>query len=82
MFDQLEEKCGCGEDVRYSTLCGKGSCNKYHRCPSYKELQDRATDLGVLGRRYRHALEKIVRVNGMDYEYKAWAKEALPKEEK
>ncbi len=30
------ETCGCGRPVRYMNKDG-GSCNKYHRCPTYEE---------------------------------------------
>lgn len=36
---QTEYSCGCGKPVRYITSCGKGSCNKYQRCPTYEELE-------------------------------------------
>ena len=37
-------RCGCGREVRYQ-LSGKGSCNKYMRCPSYEDLEARAKEL-------------------------------------
>jgi hypothetical protein len=42
--------CGCGRTVRYSKIVKNddgslgekiGACNKYRRCPSYKELEDK-----------------------------------------
>lgn len=70
-------KCGCGRDIRYSTSCGRGSCNKYQRCLSYEEQEELIKVLSSKVVIYEHNLHKIVRVNAMDYEYKTWAKEAL-----
>jgi len=77
MFEQ--DKCGCGRDVRYSTSDGKGSCNKYGRCLSWEEQAKLIRELQHKVGVYENSLEKIVRVNAMDYEYKCWSKEALNK---
>jgi len=73
--------CGCGKQGRYTRIDEDGNetwaCNKYQRCKSYEELRTIARNLEIEARVYRHHLEKIVSVNAMDYEYKAWAKEAL-----
>ena len=71
------EKCGCGKDVRYTTSCGKGSCSKYGRCLSYEEQEDLIAKLIPKARSYELVLQKIVKVNAMDYEYKTWAKDIL-----
>lgn len=42
-MSDLLDKCGCGKDARYLTMCGDeqvGSCNKYQRCPTYEQLYD------------------------------------------
>lgn len=39
-FDTLEDTCGCGKPVKYTTSNGKGACNKYGRCPTYNELDE------------------------------------------
>ena len=38
MIEKLESTCGCGKPVKYTSPCGKGSCNKRKRCPTYEEL--------------------------------------------
>ena len=40
MIDKLQSTCGCGQPVKYSSPCGKGSCNKYKHCPTYEELEE------------------------------------------
>jgi hypothetical protein len=75
--------CGCGQPNRYSHFkdgVETSSCNKYAVCLTYDEQfeQLKAANMELL--LYKTALEKIVRVNGMDYEYKAWAKAVLPEE--
>lgn len=53
-----EVMCGCGLAARYF-ISGRGSCNKYHRCPTYKELTE---DLVVSSnhlRAYRWAIDRI-----------------------
>ena len=72
--------CGCGGKLRYSHFVdGKEvmSCNKYVVCLTYDEQFRKITELTNELLKYKAALSKIVVVNGMDYEYKAWAKEAL-----
>ena len=39
LFENMESTCGCGKPARYTSKDGKGSCNKYKRCPSYDELR-------------------------------------------
>lgn len=73
----FQEKCGCGKEVRYSTACGKGSCNKYQRCLDYEEQSELIAKLIPKARYYELTLDKITRVNATDYEYRCWAKEAL-----
>jgi len=75
MFE--EDKCGCGKPVRYTTVCGKGACNKYNRCLTYEEQSELIEKLVPKVRSYEFVLQKIVTVNAMDYEYKTWAKEIL-----
>lgn len=36
--------CGCGLPARYSVTSGQTACNKYFRCPTYKELVKIAAD--------------------------------------
>ena len=75
-----EMKCPCGKQGRYSHNRGGKqvpSCNKHVVCLSYKEQTEKINYLYAKKVRYEIALEKIVRINGMDYEYAAWAKEAL-----
>lgn len=77
LFDSL---CGCGLKVRYGHFkdgVEVMSCNKYAVCLSYDEQHSRIQELSKESAKYKHALEKIVSVNAMDYEYKAWAKGAL-----
>lgn len=55
----MEDLCGCGKPVRYVSSEGKGSCNKYARCPTYDDLRD---TLGLANRRlgvYQQAINKI-----------------------
>jgi len=73
--------CGCGREVRYSHIKdGKKvmSCNKRVVCLTYDQQFERIRELKSESDRYKKALQKIVEINGMDYEYKAWAKEVLP----
>ena len=73
-----EQLCNCGRKVRYSHGdINTMSCNKYEVCLSYEEQEALIKELSREAATYKAALEKIVRVNGMDYEYKTWAKEAL-----
>ena len=38
----MDMVCGCGRPVRYVNVSnGMGACNKYNRCPSYEELEDK-----------------------------------------
>lgn len=34
----INEKCGCGRQVKYSSPDQLGSCNKYQRCKTHDEL--------------------------------------------
>ena len=77
MSDPNHPLCGCGRELRYSHSEDRMSCNKYAVCLNYDEQFDLIKELENDSRRYRKALEKIVRVAAMDYEYKSWAKEAL-----
>ena len=76
----MDTRCGCGREGRY-TLIEFGfetyACNKYKRCPSYEELTIWLREAEQKRLRYKAVLENIVNINGMDYEYRAWAKEAL-----
>lgn len=77
---ELGELCGCGEGLRYShRVDGKEvmSCNKHIVCLTHSEQLQQLKKIGNEKLRYGTALEKIVNTNGTDYEYKAWAKEAL-----
>ena len=78
-LEEEQQKCGCGKDIRYSTSCGKGACNKYQRCLSYEEQAEIIAKLIPKSRYYEVILEKITKVDAMDYEYRTWAKEALDK---
>ena len=69
--------CGCGRRLRYSHSGQRMSCNKYAVCLTYDEQSERIRELSNDILRYKNYLQKIVDVNGMDYEYKAWAKECL-----
>lgn len=77
MFDT--GKCGCGKDVRYSMLGGKGSCNKYQRCLTWEEQDALIKTLTVRVSDYKTTLGKIVEFDAKDYQYKAWATEVLDK---
>lgn len=75
-----EDLCGCGGRLRYSHWVDDKevmSCNKYAVCLTYDQQFQAIVKISneMLG--FKNALEKIVRANAMDYEYKAWAKEAL-----
>jgi hypothetical protein len=79
-MNEDKTKCGCGGKLRYSHFIeGKEvlSCNKYAVCLTYDEQFSRIRELNNEALRYKSALQKITDVNGMDYEYKAWAKDAL-----
>ena len=68
--------CGCGRELRY--FHGDDmSCNKYAVCPTYDELFEQEKSARMEAHKYKTALEKVVRVNAMDYEYRAWAKNAI-----
>ena len=72
--------CGCGGKLRYSHFIDGEevmSCNKYAVCLTYQEQFEKINSLNNEMLRYKAGLSKIVTVNAMDYEYKAWAKEAL-----
>ena len=76
----IDNLCGCGRSVRYCHFTDgveRMSCNKYEVCKTYEELSDESSELRGEMLRYKNALQAIVTVNAMDYEYKAWAKEAL-----
>jgi len=79
----MDAKCGCGKEGRYLSFDEQHneiySCNKYKRCPTYDELFEENKFLKYKTEIYETVLKAIVRVNGMDYEYKAWAKSALDK---
>ncbi len=76
-----ESLCGCGRPGRYMHFDSERkevwACNKYQRCLTYDEQFELIKELRADMVRYRNALEKIVEINAMDYEYKAWAKKAL-----
>jgi len=70
--------CNCGRPTRYSHgSLDVMSCNKYAVCLTYEEQEDLIKKLSSEKTKYGAALEKIVNVNAMDYEYKALAKQAL-----
>ena len=77
LFNSMGNTCGCGKPVRYITLCGKGSCNKYTRCATYEELSPANASLRLLESKYYLVLKKIVDTAASDYECRAWAKEAI-----
>lgn len=56
---QTEYSCGCGKPVRYITSCGKGSCNKYQRCPTYDELYSQVRKNTSLLMVYRNCINNI-----------------------
>jgi hypothetical protein len=73
-------KCKCGRDGRYSHFKDNVetmSCNKHIICLTYSEQFDKIIELSNTALTYEVALRKIVDTNGMDYEYKTWAKTAL-----
>ena len=75
-----EGLCNCGRKLRYShgpVEANVMSCNKYTVCPSYDELEKLLKNATEESSKYKHVLDMIVRVEGKDYEYKAWAKQAL-----
>jgi hypothetical protein len=72
--------CGCGRKVRYGHFKDGEqvmSCNKYAVCLTYDQQFDLIKELQNKSLRYENTLKRIVKVNGMDYEYKAWAKAAI-----
>jgi hypothetical protein len=77
--DMFDELCGCGKPVRYSIPGGEGngSCNKRLRCLTYEEQSERLKSVTADMLKYRSALDRIIAVNAMDYEYRAWAKAAI-----
>lgn len=82
MFD-FSGKCGCGGDLRYSHKMEDGtermSCNKYAVCLTWEQQHNRLREIAIENAMLKEALEKIVAVNACDYEYRAWAKEAMQK---
>ena len=79
---ELDGLCGCGRKLRYSHgYLDVMSCNKYAVCLNYDEQAKLIEELKSKNRKYESALDKIVTVNGMDYEYKSWARAALTKGE-
>lgn len=75
-----EELCGCGRPLRYIVMdkgMSRMSCNKYVVCLTYEEQRDKIEQLKRQTLVFKKALESIVQINGMDYEYKSWAKAAL-----
>lgn len=80
MDASIRRLCGCGREVRYShgpIDSGVMSCNKRVVCMTYEEQELMINKLESENLMYKGALEKIVEVNGMDYEYRAWAKQVL-----
>jgi hypothetical protein len=76
----MDKLCGCGRKLRYSHgSLDVMSCNKYSVCLTYTEQEELIKSLNTENRKYKDALDKIVSVNAMDYEYKAWAKQATQK---
>jgi len=74
----MDKLCGCGRKLRYShSSLDVMSCNKYTVCLTYAEQYELIKILKIENIKYKESLEKIVRVNAMDYEYKAWAKQAI-----
>lgn len=82
----ISNTCGCGLPAKYYTFsdvtASQGSCNKYGRCMSYDDLLAEQRRLTKDLVKYYKALTKIVEVDGMDYEYKAWAKAAIAEDSK
>jgi hypothetical protein len=76
--DIVNKLCGCGRELRYSHgSLDVMSCNKYAVCLTYAEQYEQIKLLKIENLKYQEVLEKIVKVNAMDYEYKAWAKQAI-----
>ena len=76
----LSATCGCGGKLRYSHFVDGNelmSCNKYVVCMDWDQQNNMINELIIENKKLKLAIEKIVNVNGMDYEYKSWAKEAL-----
>ena len=40
-MDYKKYTCGCGKPIRYITSDGKEACNRYGRCLTYEELQNK-----------------------------------------
>jgi len=59
MIDKLESTCGCGKPVRYTSHCGKGSCNKRKRCLAYEELLEENKKNERYTRAYRNFVNKV-----------------------
>ena len=76
-----KELCDCGRPLRYMHMGDGGvsrmSCNKYVVCLTYDEQRDKIEQLKRQTFIFKEALESIVQINAMDYEYKTWAKVAL-----
>jgi hypothetical protein len=77
MSDNSSAKCNCGRPIRYSHTSGQCSCNKYEVCPSYDKLAAEHTHYRRLAMMYLATLTSIKDINGCDYEYQAWAKNAI-----
>ena len=77
----MNKKCGCGGELRYSHSVGgkieRMSCNKYGVCLTWEQQHNKILEMMKIMARYEKALQKIVDISAMDYEYKAWAKEGL-----
>ena len=77
MSDPNQPLCGCGRELRYTHSEDRMSCNMHVVCLNYDEQFDLIKELKNDSDRYRKALERIVQIRAMEYEYKSWAKEAL-----
>ena len=72
--------CNCGDPVRYSHVVNGetvGSCNKYQVCRPYLDILELMYIYKKRAMMFEKCLNDIVRINAMDYEYKAWAKSVL-----
>jgi len=66
MIDKLESTYPCGKLVEYTSTCGKGSCNKYKRYPTYEELLEQNN----LNERYLRVYRNFVNNTDDYFEYR------------
>lgn len=74
----IDMLCNCGRPAKYSHGSTQAmSCNKRSVCLTHDEQTALIQSITNESQKYKAALEKIVNEDGMHYEYKTWANQAL-----